>query len=163
MLYVLVGAIGLGSGGFSVAQAAWIIDIWRQEAAPFILTINFAYSSGTLIPPLILGPYLKGKTEETDGTAKFPYEFNLQIPFTIGGAIACFAIIIQAFLYVFVFRQSNSSMLAFIKPWKYARHSSFRHSPIFRKLVCLRRKGLISHSDCKWDLPLGGCLEFYLF
>ncbi|CAG7818877.1 unnamed protein product [Allacma fusca] len=47
---------GFGCGGFNADQVAWIINIWRHKAAPFILSLHFEYSAGTLglIPPFIL-------------------------------------------------------------------------------------------------------------
>ncbi|CAG7787015.1 unnamed protein product [Allacma fusca] len=119
MLYVLTALIGIGSGGVDTSQGAWIIDIWRHEAAPFILSLHFAYSAGTLIPPLVLGPYLTEEEDKacngttitisTSTSTELPYESKLQVPFTIGASIACISIVIQTFMYLFVFRQNKST------------------------------------------------------
>ncbi|CAG7786313.1 unnamed protein product [Allacma fusca] len=119
MLYVHAAIVGFGAGGLDAAQAAWIIDIWRHEAAPFILSLHFAYSAGTLIPPLILGPYLTEEEDKacnettitisTSTSTELPYESKLQVPFTIGASIACISIVIQTFIYIFVFRQCKSA------------------------------------------------------
>ncbi|CAG7822422.1 unnamed protein product [Allacma fusca] len=120
MLYVLTFIMGFGGGGFDTAQVAWIIDIWRHEAGPFILTQHFSYSVGTLIPPLIQGPYLTEEVKEYNCTTRSvisqevsstelpPYESQLQTPFTIGGSIVLISIIIQTCLYFFVFRQKKA-------------------------------------------------------
>ncbi|CAG7786312.1 unnamed protein product [Allacma fusca] len=119
MLYVHAAIVGFGVGGLDASQAAWIIDIWRHEAAPFILSLHFAASVGSLIPPLILGPYLTEEEDKacnettitisTSTSTELPYESKLQVPFTIGASITCISIVIQVFMYISVFRQNKSA------------------------------------------------------
>ncbi|CAG7822421.1 unnamed protein product [Allacma fusca] len=131
IFFVLAGVMGFGSGGYDAAQVAWIIDIWRHEAAPFILTQHFAFSLGTLIPALIQGPYLTEEVDEEgcptstedytisttasygeggrNNTTDEPFESRLATPFTVAGGLVLVSIVIQIVLYLFAYRTTKLS------------------------------------------------------
>ncbi|CAG7786662.1 unnamed protein product [Allacma fusca] len=92
-LFLASSLIGLGGGGYDTAQMAWIIDIWRNESPPFILSQNFVYSLGTLIPPILLAPYLRtGPEASIDGEM---LQTSLDVPFTIAGCLVVLAVVIH--------------------------------------------------------------------
>ncbi|CAG7833435.1 unnamed protein product [Allacma fusca] len=108
--FICSSLIGLGGGGYDAGQVAWIIDIWRDESPPFILTQHFTYSLGTLVPPLLLAPYLANKNETGDrnetGEVVPEKESELFIPFSIAGTLVVLAIVVQLALYI-VFKSTK--------------------------------------------------------
>jgi hypothetical protein len=57
-LYTLSVFKGLSCGGFNTAQVVWIIEIWKQESAPYIHALLFFISLGSFITPLVNRQYL---------------------------------------------------------------------------------------------------------
>ena len=118
LFFALAGIMGIGGGGFDTAQVAWIIDIWRHEAGPFILSQHFAYAVGTLVPPLLFAPFLTGdlpttpepesategaavssSTDQSTTSALAP-SAELFIPFTVSGCLGVLAVLVQIVLYI---------------------------------------------------------------
>lgn len=103
--FIYSSLIGLGGGGYDTAQVAWIIDIWRDESPPWILSQHFAYSLGTLASPLILAHFLpnSNSTDNADITTNSPADVDIHIPFYIAGSMAIFSVVINIIIY-FAFR-----------------------------------------------------------
>ena len=121
--FLIAGGIyGLAFGVFDPAQLAWIIDIWRHDAGPYILSLYFFYSCGNLIAPLILEPFLLDDKNTTDSdnsstTTVSPSEIStelplvkensqLYIPFAIAGGIMLSGTIIELALLLY-YRNRN--------------------------------------------------------
>ncbi|KAG4071203.1 hypothetical protein HA402_001193 [Bradysia odoriphaga] len=106
--FVYSSLIGLGGGGYDTAQVAWIIDIWRDESSPWILTQHFAYSLGTLAPPIILANFLTNgnATDKLDTTTAH----DIRIPFYIAGSLAIIAVVINIIIYL-TFRKRTAVVL----------------------------------------------------
>ena len=56
---VLYALLLIGLGGYVTAQAAWVIDIWKDKAGPYIQGQHFFYAVGCFIPPALYAPFLK--------------------------------------------------------------------------------------------------------
>ncbi len=95
--YMFSSLIGLGCGGYDTAQVAWIIDLWRDESPPWILGQHFAYSLGTLAPPIILANFLTNNNV-TEGAGP-PNQTDLRIPFYIAGSMVILAFIVNIIIY----------------------------------------------------------------
>ncbi|KAJ6643567.1 Sodium-dependent glucose transporter 1 [Pseudolycoriella hygida] len=103
--YLFSSLIGVGSGGYDTAQVAWIIDIWRDESAPWILSQHFAYSLGTLGPPLIISHFLPSN-HSTEATGFGTDALDIHIPFYITGSMTILAVAIN-FVIFFTFLNRN--------------------------------------------------------
>lgn len=113
--FIFSSLIGMGSGGYDTAQVAWIIDIWRDESPPWILGQHFAYSLGTLAPPLILANFLpnSNSTDEVATTTNSPVsEADIYIPFYIAGSMAIISVVINIIIY-FAFRKRMQQVVPF--------------------------------------------------
>lgn len=101
--FIYSSLIGLGSGGYDTAQVAWIIDIWRDESPPWILSQHFAYSLGTLAPPLLISAFLPSTntSNNVDVTTTSPGSAaDIHIPFYIAGSMAIFSVIVNLIIYL---------------------------------------------------------------
>lgn len=110
--FVYSSLVGLGSGGYDTAQVAWIIDLWRGESAPWILSQHFAYALGTLTPPIILANFLtkSDASNELDITTNGSTgDTDISIPFYIVGCMALFSIFIN-FLICCTYSNRNQSV-----------------------------------------------------
>ena len=104
------------------AQVAWIMDIWRHDAGPYFLAQNFAYSLGTLVPPLLLAPYLSNEpphggttTEDSstpvfESTTKRSVTSDLYIPFTAAGSAVAVVAVVLVVLYFVLRRAQNAEI-----------------------------------------------------
>ncbi|CAG7836798.1 unnamed protein product [Allacma fusca] len=77
-----------------------MIDIWRHESAPFILCQHFTYSVGTMVPPLLLGPFLTDRIENVTITNSSIVESmeasaELYIPFSVVAALIISGIVMH--------------------------------------------------------------------
>lgn len=104
--FVYSSLIGLGGGGYDTAQVAWIIDIWRDESQPWILTQHFAYALGALATPLILAKFLTND----NSTAEFHTASDIRTPFYIVGSLGILAVVINIILYI-AFRKRTQVVL----------------------------------------------------
>ena len=50
--------IGLVSGAADTSVNVWVIDIWQDKSAPFVQALQFAWSLGFIVSPLISNPFL---------------------------------------------------------------------------------------------------------
>ena len=116
LFFLLAGIMGFCGGAYDTAQVAWIIDIWRHEAGPFILTQHFAWSVGALVTPVLFAPFLTGDlpaTEEpqrtTEGaissstdqsTTPAAPSAELFVPFTVAGCLGLVSVLVQIVLYI---------------------------------------------------------------
>ena len=114
------------TGVFNTAQIAWMIEVWRHEAPPFILSQNFFSSIGSLLAPVVLGPFLADDvpgdgmetttamtTSEptTDAAGEEPAS-ELYIPFAITGGMAMLGAAIQLAL-LLAYRSHQPSSRSF--------------------------------------------------
>ena len=114
--YITYGIYGVCIGIYDPAQITWIIDVWRNEAGPFILGQHFAFSLGMGAAPLLLEPFLMDEKQSTtqnatsDGiTAEEPGSGSrLEIPFGIAGALMSIGAVAQIVLF-FVMRQHKKN------------------------------------------------------
>lgn len=95
LVFFIVGAIlGFASGLCDASHIVWIIEIWQERAAPFILAQHLFYAVGSVIPSLLIAPFLSKSTTTEDNS-------NIYIPFMIMGAITTVALLFQVLLFVF--------------------------------------------------------------
>lgn len=106
--FVYSSFIGLGGGGYDTAQVAWIIDVWRDESPPWILTQHFAYALGALAPPIILAKFLTNDSS-TDELYTMTGR-NIDTPFYIVGTLGIVAVVINIVIYL-VFRKRTAVVL----------------------------------------------------
>ena len=125
--YIAGGLSVFTTGIFNTAQIAWMIEIWRDAAGPFILTQHFFSSIGSLLAPLVLGPFLADgappgnetgmemttlsapdSTTADDVIIEQEPAAELYIPFAITGGMALMGALIQLIL-LLVYRSQPSS------------------------------------------------------
>ena len=123
--FFVATVIGSLSGGiYNTAQTAWMIDIWRHESRPFILSQHFFYAVGSLIAPLLLEPFLADEAKDTGGmttpvTASSTVtsnstgvpedtEFKLHVPFGITAALILAGVVYQIVLFI-IFRRRRAN------------------------------------------------------
>jgi len=102
-LYAVTALLGLSNGIYNVSQTVWVIEMWEGEAGPWIQGAHFSYAVGTLIPSLLLGPFLTKESDDENGstTAMPPKNERMWIPFTVVGIIVTIAVVIQSYLFAF--------------------------------------------------------------
>ncbi|XP_037047458.1 sodium-dependent glucose transporter 1-like isoform X1 [Bradysia coprophila] len=97
------GLFGFSSGFYGSSQIIWIIEIWQQNAGPFIQAQHFCFSLGTIIPSVVLAPFLD-KDEHSHANATetaLPEQSTIHTPFLIIGTFNSLALLYQLFLFIF--------------------------------------------------------------
>ncbi|KAI1297398.1 hypothetical protein HDE_04574 [Halotydeus destructor] len=61
-------AIGLAGAGLNNAPNALLTEIWQEKCNPYIQTLHFSYAIGSVIGPLISGPFLAARTNGTNSS-----------------------------------------------------------------------------------------------
>lgn len=56
--------IGLVSGAADTSVNVWVIDIWKDRSAPFVQALQFFWSVGFIVSPLISNPFLSPESKE---------------------------------------------------------------------------------------------------
>ncbi|KAJ6640088.1 Sodium-dependent glucose transporter 1 [Pseudolycoriella hygida] len=92
VFFVIGGVVGVASGLYDALQIVWIVEIWQEKCAPFILAQHLFFAIGTNIPSILIAPFLS-----TDKTTTS----RIYIPFTILGAITTLALLFQILLFTF--------------------------------------------------------------
>lgn len=97
VFFVVGGVLGFFAGLYDASQVVWIIEIWQEEAGPFILAQHFFFAVGSNIPSILIAPFLTPRTS----TSNLGSESRIYIPFTVLGAITTLALLFQALLFTF--------------------------------------------------------------
>lgn len=103
VFFAFGGVLGFSSGLYDASQMVWIIEIWQHKAGPFIQAQHFWYAFGTIIPSVIVAPFLN-KYDHFDATTTLasPTETSrIHIPFLIIGTLTSIALVFQLFLFTF--------------------------------------------------------------
>ncbi|XP_037049764.1 sodium-dependent glucose transporter 1-like [Bradysia coprophila] len=100
---VLVGVFGFASGFYGSSQVVWIIEIWQQKSGPFIQAQHFAFSVGSIIPSVVLAPFLHQKNHSPASATESAVreQSMIQTPFLIIGTLNSLSFLYQLFLYIF--------------------------------------------------------------
>ncbi len=107
-LYLNFWWYGFGCGAWNIALNVWIIEMWKQNSAPFLQLPQFMYGIGIILGPLLDKPYLIGEQVSdsvetyisnetelsfdnmTDIFRAVDRRSNLKTPFLISGIIQIF-------------------------------------------------------------------------
>ena len=107
LLFVTAAVLGTSCGAYDATQIVWIMEIWQNEAGPFIQAQHFSYALGSLVPSLVLAPFLTKEPEEEEGVSTTTTESSanptqkLVVPFIIVGVFVSLAALTQLLLYIF--------------------------------------------------------------
>lgn len=100
IFFLIGGVLGFSSGIYDSSQMIWIIEIWQHKAGPFIQAQHFFYAVGSIVPSLIVAPFLDNNSttasSNTVGEASRMY-----IPFSIMGSLNFLTLAFQTFLFIF--------------------------------------------------------------
>jgi MFS family permease len=78
-LYLNFWWFGFGSGAWNIALNVWIIEMWKQNSAPFLQLPQFMYGIGIILGPLLDKPYLIG--EQVLDSVKTNISNSTELPF----------------------------------------------------------------------------------
>ena len=118
---VYSAVIGLVSGAADTSVNVWVIDIWRDRSAPFVQALQFFWSVGFIVSPLISNPFLSPESKEHKMNKLFkqanqaaakdilsPYEHlklvaesKLHVPYIAAGAICLIGSVSLLVIYVY--------------------------------------------------------------
>ena len=117
---VYSAVIGLVSGAADTSVNVWVIDIWRDRSAPFVQALQFFWSVGFIVSPLISNPFLSPESKDhkvnkifkTDQSAskdillpdehlKLVSESKLYVPYIAAGAICLVGSVSLLVIYVY--------------------------------------------------------------
>ncbi|KAG4076474.1 hypothetical protein HA402_005917 [Bradysia odoriphaga] len=105
MFFVSGGILGFSTGLYDSAQMVWMIEIWQHKAGPFIQAQSLFYGIGSIIPSVLIAPFLQKYDHLNVGlnrTDSSPVETStLHIPFLMIGALDSLALVFQLFLFTF--------------------------------------------------------------
>ena len=107
LLFVTAAVLGTSCGAYDATQIVWIMEIWQNEAGPFIQAQHFSYALGSLVPSLVLAPFLTKEPEEEEGVSTTTTESSanptqkLVVPFIIVGVFVSLAALTQLLLFIF--------------------------------------------------------------
>ncbi|XP_037036783.1 sodium-dependent glucose transporter 1-like [Bradysia coprophila] len=105
MFFVSGGILGFSTGFYDSAQMVWMIEIWQNKAGPFIQAQSLFYGIGSIIPSVLIAPFLQKYDHFNVGlnrTDSSPVETStLHIPFLMIGALDSLALAFQLFLFTF--------------------------------------------------------------
>ncbi|KAG4076463.1 hypothetical protein HA402_005906 [Bradysia odoriphaga] len=99
MFFVCGGMIGCSAGLHDSSQMVWMIEIWQQKAGPFIQAQHFFYAIGTVIPTVIVAPFLNKNVNTTDSS--ITDTSTMHIPFLIIGTLGSLALLNHLLLFTF--------------------------------------------------------------
>ncbi|CAG2103160.1 unnamed protein product [Medioppia subpectinata] len=68
-LYLCIFLYGLGIGAWNNSNNVILIEMWQQASPSFLQFSQFIYGVGTILGPLIVGPYLSGEVKYVDRVA----------------------------------------------------------------------------------------------
>lgn len=103
LFFICGGILGLSCGFYNSSEIAWMIEIWQERFGPFIQNQGFCFSLGTIIPSVILAPYLD-KDDRSQANATEPVlteQSTIHIPFLITGTLNSLAFLQQLMLFIF--------------------------------------------------------------
>lgn len=102
---------GIAEGGLEAAADVWITEIWGNDCGPWVQLLQFSYSFGTILAPVIVKPFLAGETDvkvflmSSDGST---LKSRLWIPFlTIGLIMIILSVIIFILYFIAKFESSD--------------------------------------------------------
>ena len=105
-LYAYIWIYGLGCGAWNMSNNVWLIEVWKQNSAPFLQLSQFMFGIGTIIGPMVEKSYLTGEYVIDDNISisnithlidSVDRRTKLKIPFLFCGAIQIIGIVIHIF------------------------------------------------------------------
>jgi len=105
-LYVVTAALGVCNGAYDASQVVWIMEMWQAESGPFIQGQHFFFAIGTLIPGLVMAPFLSQQNQSDvdpveSTTLKWTQNTEMWIPFTSIGILMTISALVQLYLLSF--------------------------------------------------------------
>ena len=69
IIFLALGIVfSFGNGTLDVAQNTWYIEMWQEHSNSILQLAQFMYGLGTIVAPIIEGPYLTGDTDGNNAT-----------------------------------------------------------------------------------------------
>ncbi|CAL8138661.1 unnamed protein product [Orchesella dallaii] len=113
LFFVVGGVLGFCMGCYDVAHFVWIMEMWQSKSGPFIQAQHFFFSVGSMLPSLIMSPFLTHTEDDDDdttttttttttGSPEEEEELRLFIPFTIIGCLCVLTAVFQVVLFIFM-------------------------------------------------------------
>ncbi|XP_037036785.1 sodium-dependent glucose transporter 1C-like isoform X2 [Bradysia coprophila] len=99
MFFICGGMVGCSAGLHDSSQMVWMIEIWQHKAGPFIQAQHLSYAIGTVIPTVIVAPFLNKNDNTTDSSATDAS--TMHIPFLIIGTLGSLALLTHFLLFTF--------------------------------------------------------------
>ncbi|CAG2180384.1 unnamed protein product, partial [Oppiella nova] len=118
-LYLCIFLYGLGIGAWNNSNNVILIEMWQQSSPSFLQFSQFIYGVGTILGPLIVGPYLTGgvnymeRLEVGNGTYRLVWNdttvinndwerrSRLKFPYMVGGLLQMIGPSLMFLMYVF--------------------------------------------------------------
>lgn len=108
LLFVCIVVNGLGGGSWDSSNNVWLVEMWTENNAPVMQSSQFFYGMGTIVGPMIVGPYVHGENNHTTGYVWSGEQRQklLTFPFALVGLLQLI-IPIVLFISYFVIRYHN--------------------------------------------------------
>ena len=107
-LLLVFGLISsFGNGTIDAAQNTWFIEMWQEHSNSVLQLAQFMFGLGTIITPIIEGPYLTGETNATDSNSNnsfvTPHDRRMLLakPYALIGAIQLSSVLLLALMFCY--------------------------------------------------------------
>ena len=96
--------LGIVCAAFDLICNAWLIDIWRENANPYLQLMQFFSSLGNLLSPLITAPFLADESSTQEKMNRFQLEVfrhksQVFIPYLMSAVVLATALIFHIIVY----------------------------------------------------------------
>lgn len=111
VVYVFALLLGYSQGILDTSETVWLVELWHENPNPVMQLSQALFGVGTIVAPLIAGPYLTGDidTNSTNTTLEF-YEYRvavtpeerrakLTIPFAVLSALTLVGVVANLLMF----------------------------------------------------------------
>ena len=107
-VFLILGIVfSYGNGTLDAAQNTWFIEMWQERSNSVLQLAQFMFGLGTIVTPIIEGPYLTGETNATDSNSTnssvTPHDRRMLLakPYALIGAIQLSSVLLLALMFCY--------------------------------------------------------------